>query len=219
MDTQTVYTMMTDKGLMAGMRGNFPPDVALGVTDALMAEGINVFEFTTNSTDAIGAMQAVKKAYGNDAASGMGTVLDVEMARRVLDAGADFVVSPAFSAPVVKMVMGADKLIAPGVITPTECVDAWSLGVKLLKLFPIGPLGEAYFKAIRGPLSHMNFLANGGINAETTKMFIAAGAVAVGASSWLTGDGTWSSDKIRERARLLVQAVAEGRGEPRRVSV
>jgi 2-dehydro-3-deoxyphosphogluconate aldolase/(4S)-4-hydroxy-2-oxoglutarate aldolase len=218
-DSQTAYEYIEYSALVAGVRGAFPPEVALPVMAALMESEINVFEFTMNSERAIEAMQATKREYGDSACVGMGTVLDVETARRVLEAGADFIVSPAFSPDVVKTALAADVLIAPGVMTPTECVDAWALGVKLLKVFPVGVLGVGYFKAIRGPLSHMNFMCNGGMNDTNVPQFLQSGAVCCGMADWLTGDGTWPVQKIRERGRLLRDIVTEVRtGVPRSVT-
>lgn len=211
MNADTAYAMVERGGLMAGMRGYFPPDNTLRVTGVLMREGINVFELTMNSDRAIEAMQAAKREYGDAACVGMGTVLDAETARRVLDAGADFIVSPAFSPEVVRAAQAAGVLVAPGVITPTECVDAWAMGVKLLKIFPIGPLGLDYFKTIRGPLDHIKFMCNGGTNDVTVRQFMEAGAVACGMANWLTGDGHMPLETIGQRARLLRQVVAEVR--------
>lgn len=220
MNSTTAYHMIEETGLMAGMRGHFPPEVALKVVGALVEEGITAFEFTMNSTQPLEAMQAVKAEFGDAILSGMGTVLDVDTAQRVLDAGADFVVSPAFTPKVVEKVVAADILIAPGVITPSECVDAWAMGVKMLKIFPIGPMGVEYFKAVLGPLDHMKFMANGGIDPETTRAFMKAGAMACGAAGWLTGKGDWPLDTIRQRARQLRDAVAEARtGQPKQVRV
>jgi 2-dehydro-3-deoxyphosphogluconate aldolase/(4S)-4-hydroxy-2-oxoglutarate aldolase len=215
-----VYAQLETSGLMAGMRGHFPPDNALQICEALLDEGISVFEFTMNSTRAIDAMQAAKAEFGDAIYAGMGTVLDAAAARRVLDAGVDFIVSPAFTPAVVQLALDHDIFVAPGVITPTECVDAWAMGVKMLKIFPIGPLGTAYFKSLRGPLDHMKFMANGGINPDTTREYIAAGATCCGASSWLTGKGDWSIARIRDRARQLVAAVKAGRsGLPQQIVV
>lgn len=211
MNADTAYGMVEHGGLMAGMRGYFPPDNTLRVTGVLMREGINVFELTMNSDHAIEAMQAAKREYGDAACVGMGTVLDAETARRVLEAGADFIVSPAFNPEVVRAAQAADVLVAPGVITPTECVDAWAMGVKLLKIFPIGPLGLDYFKTIRGPLDHIRFMCNGGTNDVTVREFMEAGAVACGMANWLTGDGHMPLETIGQRARLLRQVVAEVR--------
>lgn len=211
MNTDTAYGFVERGGLIAGMRGHFPPDTALRLARVLMESGINVFELTMNSGQAIEAMQAIKREYGEDVCSGMGTVLDVDAARRVLDAGTDFIVSPAFNPDVVRAAQAADVLVAPGVITPTECVDAWAMGVKLLKIFPIGPLGVDYFKAIRGPLDHIKFMCNGGTNDVTVREFMEAGAVACGMANWLTGDGHMSLDVIGQRARLLRQIVTNVR--------
>lgn len=207
MNTQNAYDMIERCGLMAGMRGNFPPEIALPIASVLVEEGINVFELTMNSVQAIESMQAIKREFGDAVVSGMGTVLDSETATRVLDAAPDFIVSPAFSPAVVKAAQNADVMVAPGVITPTEAVDAWAMSVKLLKIFPIGPLGLDYFKAVRAPLDHIKFMCNGGTNDVTVREFIGAGAVACGMANWLTGDGTTSLDTIRHRARTLRQIV------------
>lgn len=220
MNPQNVLAMVQETGVMAGMRGDFPPQTALRVTEVLMNAGFKAFELTMTSPDPIEAMQAVKRACGDDAAVGMGTILDVETAKRVLDAGADFVVSPAFQPQVVQTVLDAGRFIAPGVITPSECVAAWDMGVPLLKLFPVGGISVDYFKAIKGPLAHMRFQANGAINAENTHAFISAGAVSVGIMGWLTGDGHTDLNTIRRRASTLKNAVhmaRTGRPMPRTV--
>lgn len=207
MNSDQALDRIISGGIVAGMRGNFPPDVALRVSEVLMGEGIDCFEMLMNSDEPIAAMQAVKAEYGDSACVGMGTVLDVETTEAVLDAGADFVVSPAFQPDVVAAVLRRDALAGPGAATPSEAVAAWGMGVKLIKLFPIGALGSAYFEAIFGPLSHMTFMCNGGINDRNAREFILAGAVACGMGGWLVGDGSWSASQLRSRARILVNAV------------
>lgn len=220
MDTNTAYAMIEHGALMAGMRGDFPPDKALKIAGVLIEKGINVFELTMNSAGAIEAMQAIKREYGADACAGMGTVLDESTAKRVLEAGADFIVSPAFNPGVVLAAQAVDVLVAPGVITPTEAVNAWAMGVKLLKIFPIGPMGLDYFKAIRGPLDHIKFMCNGGTNDGNVGDFLKAGAVACGMANWLTGDGNMPLETIRQRAHILHDIVEEVRtGHKRPVTV
>ena len=199
-------------GIVACMRGAFPPDVALRVSEVLMHEGVTVFEMLMNSEQPIAAMQALKAEYGDDACVGMGTVLDVDSAHAVLDAGADFVVSPAFQPDVVSTVMERGVLVGPGVATPSEAVAAWDMGVELIKLFPIGALGIDYFAAMFGPLNHMTFMCNGAMNDQNAREFVQAGAAACGMGGWLVGDGTWSKSQLRSRARILVNAVQSVRG-------
>jgi 2-dehydro-3-deoxyphosphogluconate aldolase / (4S)-4-hydroxy-2-oxoglutarate aldolase len=194
------------------MRGKFPPSLALEVAQVLIGEGIRIFEFTMNSAQAIEGMQAVKKAVGDAACVGMGTVLDTEMARKVLDAGADVIIAPSFNQGVVELAQNARVLMMPGVITPTEAVDAWTTGVKVLKIFPIGPLGLDYFKAVRGPLDHIKFCCNGGTSDANVGQFLKAGAIACGMANWLTGDGSMPLDTIRHRARTLKRIADEAKG-------
>ncbi len=215
MQPQFAYDLTVETGLMAGMRGNFPPEISLPVVETLLKAGIKSFEFTLNSVKAIEAMQAAKRTFGEMAAVGMGTVLKAEDARKVLDAGADFVVAPSFQRDTVTTVHAAGVLMIPGVITPTEAVDASQMGAKLIKIFPIGALGVDYFKAVRAPLDQISFCCNGGMSDQNVGDFIRAGAVACGMANWLTGDGTWPLSKIAERAHLLLEIVAAARaGRP-----
>lgn len=203
MTSEQAVAHLTNVRFMAGMRGQFPPDTALAVSEVLVEQGLTVFELTMNSPGALEAMQAVKQRWGDSALVGMGTVLDVPTVETVLAAGADFVVSPVFQPEVVQAVLDADVLMAPGVQTPTEAASAWALGVKLLKLFPVGALGVAYFRAIQGPLGHMHFMINGAMDDDNAAQFLEAGALACGMAGWLTGDGTLSLDVIRQRAKRL----------------
>lgn len=213
MDTSTAFARIERCGIVVVLRGRFPPDTALPVVETLLQAGLDAVEFTTNSAQALESLQAVRAAFGADVCAGMGTVLDAAAAQRALDGGADFLVAPSFSPAVVAAAQAADRLIAPGVITPTECVDAWALGVRLLKLFPIGPLGLDYFRTLRGPLDHMTFMCNGGIDDANAGEFIRAGALACG-TGWPVGDGTGSLEWVRDRARRLRRAVDAARGVP-----
>ena len=211
MNSRTALNWIKSDGIVAGMRGAFPPDVALRVSAVLMDEGIRCFELLMNSEAPIAAMRALKAEYGDDACVGMGTVLDVDSANTVMDAGADFVVSPAFQPDVVSAVMARDVLMGPGVATASEAVAAWDMGVPLLKIFPIGALGIDYFRAIFAPLSHMTFMCNGAIDDQNAREFLLAGAAACGMAGWLVGDGSWSKSQLRSRARILVNAVRSAR--------
>ncbi len=211
MKADDALSAIENSGIVAGMRGAFPPDVALSVSEVLLNEGIHVFEMMMNSDEPIAAMRAVKDEFGPEVCVGMGTVLDLDAAKAALDAGADFVVSPAFQPEIVRAVMERGVLMGPGVATPSEAVAAWGMGVGLLKLFPIGALGIDYFSAMFGPLKHMTFMCNGAMDDQNAREFIQAGAVACGMGGWLVGDGTWSQSRLRSRARILVNAVRSAR--------
>ncbi len=203
MQAQTAYDMLERSGLMVGMRGKFTPDVALATAEIMMKTRINVFELTTNSVQAFEAMKAVKREYGDEAVVGMGTVLNADLARHAIDEGADFVVAPSFDPLMIEAAQAAGVLAIPGVMTPTEIVNAWVTGVKIVKIFPIGSLGVDYFRNVRGPLDHVKFCCNGGMSDQNVGEFIKAGAIACGMANWLTGDGTLPADTMAHRAKVL----------------
>ncbi len=211
MDAHHVLNRIAREGLVAVLRGDFPPEAALRTAEALVDSGITTIELTMNSEQPLEAMQAVKRAFGDEAAIGMGTVLNAEAAARALDAGADFLVSPAFNRGMLAAGQAAGVLAVPGVLTPTETVEASAAGAALVKVFPAGPLGIDYFKALRAPLDHIPMMANGGTTDANVGAFIRAGAVACGMANWLTGDGSWEAEEIARRARLLIELVAAAR--------
>lgn len=200
-------------GIIAALRGSFDEVRAIKTCEILYEQGIDVFEFTMNSAQPIPTLKAVKAVFQGRALVCMGTVLDTETAHRVIDAGADFLLSPGCDPAVVKTVHDAGLLMCPGVLTPTEILGAARLSVKLHKLFPVGPVGVGYLRAIKGPLRHMKFLCDGGMNLDNVPEFLAAGATACGLVEALTGDGTESPGAVRERAKRLMNAVSEVRAK------
>jgi 2-dehydro-3-deoxyphosphogluconate aldolase/(4S)-4-hydroxy-2-oxoglutarate aldolase len=99
--------------------------------------------------------------------------------------------------------------VMPGAFTPTEILAAWRAGAAAVKLFPASAVGPAFVREVRGPLREIPLVPTGGVTAETAPAFIAAGAVAVGIGSWLTGSG--DAAVVQSRAAELVAAVLSAR--------
>jgi len=106
------------------------------VAEALVAGGVRALEFTLTSPGAVPAITACRARFRDDVIVGAGTVLDAEEARRCLDAGAQFLVSPGFDPAVVAMARACGALALPGALTPTEIVTAWRAGADVVKVFP-----------------------------------------------------------------------------------
>ncbi len=198
-------------GVIACMRGGFTVDTSLRVAEALIEVGANVFEFTMNSSDPVNTLKALKKEFKDDCIVGMGTVLTLEEAEAVLDAKADFVMAPCFDPIIFNKIHSSGVLMAPGVTTPTEAVAAHQAGARLLKLFPVGPIGVEYLRAVRGPLNNFKFFCDGRIPIHKLKDFIAAGAVGCGQVESLTGDGTEDPEVIKQKAIKLLADIKEAR--------
>ena len=95
-------------------------------------------------------------------------------------------------------------------MTPTEIQKAYALGADIVKVFPSSVLGTAYFKAIRGPISHIPLMATGGISSENAHDFLLAGANSIGVGGKLV-NVEWIQKKefgkITEAAEQLVQSI------------
>ena len=83
-------------------------------------------------------------------------------------------------------------------------------GADAVKLFPAGNLGPGYLKAMRAPLSHIDFLAVGGVDEKNVAEYIRAGAIGAGVGGNLAKKALIEAgkfDEIEACARALVEAV------------
>jgi 2-dehydro-3-deoxyphosphogluconate aldolase / (4S)-4-hydroxy-2-oxoglutarate aldolase len=176
--------------------------------DALVEEGISVLEVTLDTPRALDAI-----AYASDRrlSIGAGTVLDGPAVRASVRAGARFVVSPALVEDVVASARAEGVEPIPGVLSPSELVEARRLGAETVKVFPIDPVGgPKYIRSLRGPFPDVRLIPTGGIAIEDVAAYLLAGATAVGLGSALVGiepcETTQDLDALRRRAAAAVQA-------------
>ena len=135
-------------------------------------------------------------------------------ARTAILAGAEFLVSPTVNLDVIKLALRYDKGIMPGAYTPTEVLTAWEAGADIVKLFPADIGGPAYLKALKGPLPQIRLMPTGGVNLQTLKDFVKAGACAVGLGSQLVEKDAVERgdfDRIRSLAAQYVELMKQAR--------
>lgn len=168
--------------IVAIIRG-LPPEHMLDVTEALYAGGIRVLEITMNSDEPLAAIRTVSETFGSQMVVGAGTVLDADMAKAAVAAGATFVLSPIVAPDVIKAAKELGVVSIPGAYTPTEIHAAYAAGADIVKVFPA--TSPAYIKDIAGPLPQIPLLPTGGITPQNIKDFKAAGAVGFGIGSAL----------------------------------
>jgi 2-dehydro-3-deoxyphosphogluconate aldolase/(4S)-4-hydroxy-2-oxoglutarate aldolase len=196
-------------GRLIAIARNLNPETVPTIGGALLAGGVHAFEVTLNSASALEAISALARQFDPDELLvGAGTVLDLEQAQRAVDAGARFLVMPHCDLAIVEWAASNGIPALPGAFTPTEILAAWRAGAAAVKLFPASAVGPSFVRELRGPLPEIPLVPTGGVTLENAPMFIAAGAVAVGMASWLTGGG--DPRVIHERAVAVVAALAAG---------
>lgn len=145
---------------------------AVPAAKALLAGGIDFMEITLRTPCALDAIRMVSEEVP-DMIVGAGTVVNVEGAKKAIEAGAKFIVSPGFSEETVKFCQDNDTPIIPGCVTPTEIMAAMAMGLDTVKFFPADVFGG--MKTIRGLASvfrGIKFLPTGGINLSNMAEYV-----------------------------------------------
>jgi 2-dehydro-3-deoxyphosphogluconate aldolase / (4S)-4-hydroxy-2-oxoglutarate aldolase len=214
MDRAEIVRQIEDIGIVPVVRAA-SADEAMRAIDAIKEGGINVLEITMTVPGAIKVMEQVAARYGDEVLVGAGTVLDPETARACMLAGAQFIVSPALNLDTIAICRRYGVPIAPGALTPTEVITAWTAGADFVKVFPAGSVGGAsYIKNLLGPLPQVKIIPTGGVSLKTAADFIKAGARALGVGTDLVDvkairEG--NAQIVTERARQFVDIVKEAR--------
>jgi 2-dehydro-3-deoxyphosphogluconate aldolase/(4S)-4-hydroxy-2-oxoglutarate aldolase len=149
------------------------------LVEAVIASGLETIEITMNTPDAAMRIKEAVAIAGKRLTIGAGTVLSVESLKVALKAGASFIVMPCL-VPDVALFCKKNKIpFFPGALTPQEIYNAWASGATMVKVFPAGFFGPAYFKEIKGPFNDIELLACAGVTPENMNEYFANGASAV----------------------------------------
>jgi 2-dehydro-3-deoxyphosphogluconate aldolase/(4S)-4-hydroxy-2-oxoglutarate aldolase len=188
---------------------------AIRAVEAICAGGIPILEITMTVPNAVSVIRQVVREHGSVALIGAGTVTTSEQAAQCIDAGAQFLVSPGLSVPVMTMAHSRAVLAIPGALTPTELMHARDSGAQLIKIFPCGNLGgPKYLRSLKAPFPDVVMIPTGGVNASNAADYIASGAFALGVGGDLvdlTALRAGDLAKVTQAARALVQVICEAR--------
>lgn len=182
-------------------------DHAVALGEALVTGGIPIAEVTFR-TDA--APEAIRRMSANpDLLVGAGTVLTPAQVDQAVDAGARFVVSPGFSAAVVKRAQQHGLPVFPGAVTPSEIMAALDLGLTTIKFFPANVYGgPAALKALGAPFPQVRFIPTGGVSAENLAAYLSLPTVAAVGGSWMVPAGAVDAGDMDTIRTLCAEASA-----------
>jgi 2-dehydro-3-deoxyphosphogluconate aldolase / (4S)-4-hydroxy-2-oxoglutarate aldolase len=179
---------------------------------ALAAGGLRAVELTLTTPGILARLADAN--IGDGPVVGVGSVLTAEDAEAAVDAGAQFLVTPAVRQAVAEAAAARDVPVIMGALTPTEVITAIELGAAAVKIFPARATGPDYLRDLHGPFPGLRMIPSGGINTGNAAAYLAAGALAVTAGTDvvapdLVAAGRWM--EITERARSFVAAI-DGQG-------
>ncbi|MBP1969322.1 2-dehydro-3-deoxyphosphogluconate aldolase/(4S)-4-hydroxy-2-oxoglutarate aldolase [Virgibacillus natechei] len=171
---------LTENGVVAVIR-NIPKEKIMKVAESLIEGGVHALEVTLDGDDPLIMIEDLTTEFQDRAIIGAGTVLDEMSAERAIGSGAQFIVSPILKKEVIQATRRHGKVSIPGVMTPTEMVEAIEWGADIVKVFPASVGGLEFIKNVKGPLPHIPIIPTGGVDAHNAADFIKAGAIAIGA--------------------------------------
>ena len=210
-----VRARIEEIGIIPGIRVA-TPEHARFAAEAVNRAGIPIAEITMTVPGALDVIAHLAKSLP-EMVVGAGTVLDIETARRCLEAGANFLTSTGLVPEVVEFALKNDVVVFPGAMTPTDVIAGWKLGADFIKIYPCGPLGgPSYIRALKLPFPQVPLIATGGVNQRTAGDFILNGATALGIGSELInpeGLPVMQEEQIRELARRYLKIVKAARAQ------
>jgi 2-dehydro-3-deoxyphosphogluconate aldolase / (4S)-4-hydroxy-2-oxoglutarate aldolase len=192
-------------GVMAILRNKSAQEsIDYGV--ALAEVGIEVMEVTLTNPEALAAITTLREKYPN-LLIGAGTVLNAADAKKSIAAGAQFLVAPGVNAGMIEAALAEKVLPIPGVLTPSEVMQAIAAGANFLKLFPASVLGVSYLKSIKDVFPAVSWMPTGGIGLNNAQEWLEVGVVTLGAGGSLTKGPIDSAQQIAKDLLALVKKV------------
>jgi 2-dehydro-3-deoxyphosphogluconate aldolase/(4S)-4-hydroxy-2-oxoglutarate aldolase len=184
------------------------------VAEAIYKGGVSAIEITMTVPDAINVIKSACKEIGSYMNVGVGSVLDPQTAKKAIDAGANYVVSPIFKKEIIETAHANGVPAMPGAFTPTEIQTAFEAGADIVKVFPADVVGMAFFKGILAPMPHLKLLPTGGVSLINAGDWLKAGACAVGVGSALLDKKAIESgnyEVLTENAKVLIGSINKAR--------
>ena len=146
----------------------------------LVRAGFSAIEITMTVPGAIGLIARLADQAEAGVLIGAGTVLDLDTARRCIDAGARFVVSPCAVPGIARMAHAVTCAALQGGFTPGEILAAHREGADIVKVFPASSGGPEHLRAIHAVFPDVLLCPTGGVSLQNIESYFAAGAALVG---------------------------------------
>ena len=184
------------------------PDEAVKISEALLKGGLKVLEVVLRTDEAFECLEKIAQEFP-DVQVGAGTVLSADHAKRTLECGAKFIVSPGLTDGVVEIALSNDVPVLPGIATASELQKAWNMGLRTVKLFPASLAGGPnMIKALSSVFRDVSFMPTGGVKPANLSDYLSIPAVIACGGTWLTPKDQIAAGNFAAVTELAEQALA-----------
>ncbi|MCL5272343.1 MAG: bifunctional 4-hydroxy-2-oxoglutarate aldolase/2-dehydro-3-deoxy-phosphogluconate aldolase [Gammaproteobacteria bacterium] len=161
---------------------------AIPLAAALIAGGIRVLEVTLRTPIALDVIKLLNRTFP-DALIGAGTVINPKQLQQVIDAGAQFAISPGLTRSLLIAGRSSSIPLIPGVASVSELMEGLEVGYTHFKFFPAAVIGGIpMLRAINGPFPDVCFCPTGGVNEQNFRDYLALPNVSCVGGSWIVPD-------------------------------
>ena len=180
-------------------------DDTIATARAAAAAGCRIVEVTKSTP---GVEAAIGPLLEDGLVVAVGTLRTSDEVAPLAAAGAMLVISfwnpPGF----IAAANAAGVPAIPGGFTPSELAAAHTEGAAAVKLFPAAFADPGYLKALRPLLPDLRLLVTGGIEPDSVRPWLEAGALAVGLGSSLGTAATVGAGEVERRMRAALAAAS-----------
>lgn len=151
-------------------------------------------EITSNTDNWDKIIKAVIEEKLDNIVVGAGTILNMELLKKAIDVGSQFVLSPIkMSKEMLDYCKQNDVISVPAAFSPSEIYEMYEAGADIIKLFPAVDLLPRYIKDISAPLGKIPLMVVGGIGVINLKDYFNAGAQYAG-----IGSGICNKEELKQ---------------------
>ena len=204
-----ILKSIIENKIIAVIRSTVSEDL-ISFIDIVVESGINSIEVTLTTPNALSIIKQLRNNYENSILLGAGTVIDLDGAKRAIDAGAEFIVMPIYNIEVINYLKNNRFPIISGAFSPTEIYNSYNAGADMIKIFPANLLGIKNFKSLQIIAPKIPLMVTGGITTDNSREWLDSGADVLGIGSSLINDQIISSkdyDKLKLNSKKISESI------------
>ena len=183
-------------------------DKARKLARIMVEEQVPIMEVALRTNQALEIIKMISQEFPT-IILGAGTVHTVEEAKKALENGAEFIVSPGINEDLISYCLEEEVPIYPGVATASEVERVRSFGLKTCKFFPAQASGGAKMLGqLKGPFEDMTFIPTGGISSDNMLDYLSLDNVlAIGGSFLCASDQVNKEDwdQVRKDIKEVIK--------------
>lgn len=157
----------------------------VNIAKAMAEAGLKLVEVVLRTEQSLAALTAIKELVP-ELIVGAGTVTNEEILKQAIDAGSDFIVTPAVSDKLLGHLVSCGVPVLPGVSNTGEILLAREYGFTELKLFPASLSGGAPFlAAVSSVFQDIKFCPTGGVSPANKMDYLSLNNVIAVGGTWV----------------------------------